>query len=116
MNSRRRVNSTVMWFPIMPMKHQHYRAIPLAFIVLLLSSIAGAAPRIKLTDRDRAAIVGSVTRDLFRVGRNYEGKHFILVDGIQPNWIPRIPGYDISLVTRNEIESARAPIYYYVFW
>ena len=69
----------------------------------------------KLTDRDRAAIVRSLARDLFRPGRNYEGKHLILADGIQPAWIPRISGYDVTLVTRNEIESARSPIYYYVF-
>jgi len=85
------------------------------FVTALCIPVATAAPAINLTDRDRAAIIGSVARDLFRTGRNYEGKHFILADGIRPNWIPIIPGYDVTLVTRNEIESVRAPIYYYVF-
>jgi len=70
--------------------------------------------RIQLTDQDRAAIVGSVARNIFRPGSNYEGKHFILADGIRAEWIPKIVGYDVTLVTRKEIETANTRIFYYV--
>ena len=74
-----------------------------------------ARSRIKLTNRDRAAIVASVTRTLFRPGANYEGQHFILADGVRAEWIPRISGYDLRLVSREELEHSHARIFYYVF-
>src|SRR5438132_1459033 len=66
---RRRVNSTVMWLRFSSL---------ILFVTALCAPAATAAPRMKLTDRDRAAIVSSLARDLFRPGRNYEGKHLIL--------------------------------------
>jgi hypothetical protein len=70
--------------------------------------------QIKLTDHDHASITGSVARDLFKTGHNYEGKHFILADGIRSEWIPKIAGYDVTLVSRGDIEAASMPIFYYV--
>ena len=86
--------------------------------VLLIMAAAcvshGAVPRIKLTDNDRAAIIGSVALSLFKPGRNYEGTHLILADGLRAEWIPKISGYDVRLVTRNEIETAKTRMFYYV--
>ncbi len=84
--------------------------------IALAPATATAASRMKLSHRDRAAIVGSVFRDVFKPGRNYEGKHFILANSIHSNWIPRIPGYDVRLLSQNDIDAAREPIYYYALW
>ena len=87
----------------------------LLFVTALSVSTVAAAAQMKLTDRDRATIVASVTRSLFRPGANYEGKHFILANGIRAEWLPKIFGYDVRLVTREELQQTTARIFYYVF-
>jgi hypothetical protein len=86
-----------------------------AFLVILLpvlfcllgSAASGAhLSKIKLTNHDRAAIIGSVARNIFKPGSTYEGQYFIVADGVQPDWIPKIPGYQLSLVRRKEIDSS----------
>ena len=68
-------------------------------VVCFVQAVAGGAKvkQIKLTDHDRASIISSVARDLFKTGHNYGGKHFILADGIRSEWIPKITGYDVTL-------------------
>ena len=85
-------------------------------VVCFVQAVAGGAKvqQIKLTDHDRASIISSVARDLFKTGHNYGGKHFILADGIRSEWIPKITGYDVTLVSRGDIEAASMPIFYYV--
>jgi hypothetical protein len=107
MKSRRPVNSDVMWLRL---------SLLVVLGTALGASTAAAVPRMKLSDRDRAAIIGSVARDLFKPGHNYEGKHFILFNGIRPEWLPKLPGYDVRLLSQEEIDSARVPIYYYALW
>ena len=68
----------------------------------------------KVSHQDRAIIIGSVVKDIFRPGRNYEGEHFLLASGLRAEWIPKIPNYNLRLITQNEIESSARPIYYYV--
>jgi hypothetical protein len=86
----------------------------LVLFIVGLSVPVGAASRIKLTDRDRATIVASFARTLFRPGVNYEGQHCILADGLRAEWIPKIPGYDVRLVTREELQHSNSRIFYYV--
>ena len=88
---------------------------PLLLFIAGLCVPVTASPRIKLTDRDRATIVASVARTLFRPGANYEGQHFILADGLRAEWIPKISGYDIRLVSREELQHSNTRIFYYVF-
>jgi hypothetical protein len=71
---------------------------------------------VKLSDHDRASIVGSVVRNIFKSGSTYEGKYFVLGDNLQPKWIPKVVGYDLALVTRKEIESSKTSLNYYVLW
>ena len=85
------------------------------FVTALSSLTATATPRVKLTDRDRGAIVASVARNLFKPGANYEGEHFILADGIRAEWIPKISGYEVRLVSREELRHTSTRIFYYVF-
>jgi hypothetical protein len=87
----------------------------LLFVTALSVSPATAAAPMKLTDRDRAAIVASVARHLFRPGANDEGEHFILADGVRAEWIPKIRGYEVKLVTREELQNTTTRIFYYVF-
>jgi hypothetical protein len=75
----------------------------LILIIVAFCVSTTAARQVTLTDRDRAVIIRSVARDLFRPGRNYEGKQYIVADGIQPNWLPKIRGYEIVLRTRRHI-------------
>ena len=103
------------------MKHSHlHRIVSVILLSALLccSNTIGQSthlPQITLTDYDRASIIGSVARNLFRPGSTYEGKHFILADGVRPEWIPKVAGYDVAVVTRKEIESSSTPLYYYAF-
>lgn len=85
-------------------------------MVCFAQGVAGGPKvrQIKLTDHDRASIIGSVAKDLFKTGHNYKGKHFILADGIRANWIPKIAGYDVTLVSRDDIETAGMSVFYYV--
>ena len=85
------------------------------FVTALSAPTATATPRIKLTDRDRGAIVASVARNLFKPGANYEGEHFILADGLRAEWIPKISGYDVKLVSRDDLRHTSTRIFYYVF-
>ena len=96
--------------------------IPSLILLLALFCLAGtvgrgaSVRRIQLTDQDRSAIIRSVTRNIFKSESTYQGKYFILADGIRPRWIPRIAGYDLALITRQEIQSTNTPLYYYVLW
>jgi hypothetical protein len=76
-------------------------------MVCIVQAVAGDAKvqQIKLTDHDRASMIGFIAGDLFKTGHNYEGKHFILADGIRSEWIPQIAGYDVRLVLRDDIET-----------
>src|SRR2546423_7524654 len=69
---------------------------------------------IELTDKDRATIVRSVFRSVFNTKNNIEGTHFILTDGLRPEWIPKISKFNFILVTRQEIESLPEARDYYV--
>jgi hypothetical protein len=87
------------------------RTLLVILLPALLCSLGSAAPgahlrKIKLTDHDRAAIIGSVARNIFKPGSTYEGQYFIVADGIQPEWIPKIRGYQLTLVTRKQIDSS----------
>ena len=85
------------------------------FIAGLDIPAVAADSRLSLTDRDRAAIVAFVARTLFRPSANYEGRYFILADGMRAEWIPKISGYDVRLVSREELQRTNADIFYYVF-
>jgi hypothetical protein len=94
------------------MKYSRNRRAFLAILLPALFCSLGSATRgarlskIKLTDHDRAAIIGSVARNIFKPGSTYQGQYFIVADGIQPEWIPNIPGYQLSLVTRKQTDSS----------
>jgi len=94
------------------MKYSRNRRTFLVILLPALFCLLGPAARgahlskIKLTDHDRATIIGSVARNIFKPGSTYEGQYFIVADGIQPEWIPKIPGYQLSLVTRKQIDSS----------
>jgi hypothetical protein len=84
----------------------------LVLVTALYVPTTTAAPPMKLTDRDRASIVASVVRRLFT--SNFEGERFILADGLRAEWIPTIPGYDVKLVTREQLQNTTTHIFYYV--
>jgi len=104
----------------MKYSNRHYlRSVVLLTVLLCFANIVarGANPRrMKLSDHDRASIVGSVVRNIFKSGSTYEGKYFVLGDNLRPKWIPRVAGYDLALITRKEIESSKASLNYYVLW
>jgi hypothetical protein len=114
------LKANVMWLRDSSMKYLNGNRIRsillLPAMVCVAQAVAGGAKvqQIKLTDHDRASIIGSVARDLFKTGRNYEGKHFILADGIRSEWIPKIAGYDVTLVSRDDIETVGMRVFYYV--
>lgn len=68
---------------------------------------------IKLSNSDRAVIVQLVLRDLFRPSKNAKGKYFILAEDIQPQWIPKIVGYDLSVVSREDLRSFPNPPHFF---
>ena len=74
---------------------------------------AGQIDAIKLTARDRAVIIQSVFKDIFSRGRNYEGRYFILSEGIRPEWLPKAPGYELLLVNRKQIETRQESFPHY---
>ena len=80
---------------------------------LVYSFDAGRIDAIKLTARDRAVIIQSVLKDIFSRRRNYEGRYFILSEGIRPEWLPKIPGYELLLVNRKQIETRQESLPYY---
>jgi hypothetical protein len=102
------------------MKYSRNRRAFLALLLLVffcsLRSAAGGAHlrKVKLTDHDRAAIIGSVARNIFKPGSTYQGQYFIIAPGIQPEWIPNIPGYQLSLVTRKQADSSNPLLCYIV--
>jgi hypothetical protein len=121
----------VMWLRIITKRgfrlnySQHFpaclvRRILLAAIFLcLLGSpsygfLEGQSKRIKLSDKDQAAIIQSVLREIFNPKSNYEGTHYILAEGVRPEWVPRISGYTLKVVTRMEINSFEENPHYYV--
>ncbi len=70
--------------------------------------------RIRLADEDRAAIIQSVLRDVFNPKSNYEGEHLILAEGIRSEWIPKISGFNLKLMSRQELKSLEESPHYYV--
>lgn len=69
---------------------------------------------IELTGKDRATIIQSVLRLVFNDKSNTEGTHLILANGMRPEWMPKIPKFNLILSTRREIERLKEPSYYYV--
>jgi hypothetical protein len=101
---------------------QHYSAHRFALGTILLCFLVAPSygflerqsSKIELTDNDRAAIIQSVLRKIFNPKSNYEGRHFIFAEGIRSEWIPKISGYNLVLVTREEINAFEEPPHYYV--
>ena len=104
------------------MKYSHIHRIPSLILLLTLLCLGNTVgrgahlQRIKLTDHDRASIIGAVIRNIFKPGSNYEGKYFVLAEHLRPQWIPKLAGYDVSPVNAKQIESSSTPLYYYVLW
>ena len=85
-----------------------------AFFLPSHGILGGQRNRITLTDSDRATIIQSVLREVFNPKSNYEGEHLILAEGIRSEWIPRISGFNLKLMSREELESFEEPPHYYV--
>ena len=69
---------------------------------------------LKLADTDRAMITRSVLRSIFKPGSAYEGKYLIFANGIRREWLPKIAGYELALVTQRQLESSEDSTHYWV--
>src|SRR5215470_2154696 len=94
-----------------------------AFSAILLSTTffwhvcalqAQQSSGLKLADTDRAMITRSVLRSIFKPGSAYEGKYLIFANGMRREWLPKIAGYELSLVTQRQLESSKDSTHYYV--
>src|SRR5262245_694390 len=102
------------------MKHTRRRH---AFSAILLSTTffwpvcalqAQQSIALKIADTDRAMITRSVLRSIFKPGSAYEGKYLIFANGICREWLPKISGYELDLVTQRQLESSKDSTHYYV--